>query len=207
MSAEQRFILVEKNSRRRAKISFQLNAEGFHVEPYENAAELALNWPTSGVLLIGDDGSAISEVLIQMERKGDWLPIIAYADEPETSRVVEVVLEGAIDYVRLPLDHGKVLSVLARTAARGASVAGFKLREAQARRRIDRLTAREREVLIGVTDGLPNRMIGARLSISPRTVEIHRSNMLGKLGAAHTSEAIRIAIEASLRQQPEARQT
>ena len=199
MSAEQRFILVENNSRRRAEISFQLHSEGYHVEPYESAAELALNWPTGGVLLIGDNGNSIADVLQQMERMGDWLPMIAYADEPETSRVVDVVLEGAIDYVGLPLDPGKVLSVLARSAVRVANVAGFKLREVQARRRIDRLTARERDVLIGVRDGLPNRMIGERLSISPRTVEIHRSNMLGKLGAAHTSEAIRIALEASLR--------
>ena len=41
-------------------------------------------------------------------------------------------------------------------------------------------------------------MIGERLRISPRTVEIHRANMLNKMGASHTSEAIRIAIEASL---------
>ncbi|MFP5395096.1 MAG: LuxR C-terminal-related transcriptional regulator [Alphaproteobacteria bacterium] len=46
--------------------------------------------------------------------------------------------------------------------------------------------------------GLSNRMIGERLRISPRTVEIHRANMLNKMGASHTSEAIRIAIEASL---------
>ena len=46
--------------------------------------------------------------------------------------------------------------------------------------------------------GLSNRLIGEQLDISPRTVEIHRANMLTKIGAQHTSEAIRIAIEASL---------
>ncbi len=72
------------------------------------------------------------------------------------------------------------------------------MREAIARSRIERLTRREREVLAGVADGLSNRLIGEKLSISPRTVEIHRANMLNKMGANHTSEAIRIAIEASL---------
>jgi len=67
-----------------------------------------------------------------------------------------------------------------------------------ARARLDRLTKREREVLDGVASGLSNRLIGEKLAISPRTVEIHRANMLNKLGANHTSEAIRIAIEASL---------
>jgi DNA-binding CsgD family transcriptional regulator len=45
---------------------------------------------------------------------------------------------------------------------------------------------------------MSNRLIGEKLAISPRTVEIHRANMLNKMGANHTSEAIRIAIEAAL---------
>jgi len=63
---------------------------------------------------------------------------------------------------------------------------------------VQKLTRREREVLAGVAAGLSNRLIGEKLAISPRTVEIHRANMLNKMGASHTSEAIRIAIEAAL---------
>ncbi len=66
------------------------------------------------------------------------------------------------------------------------------------RSRLQRLTRREHEVLAGVAIGLSNRLIGEQLDISPRTVEIHRANMLTKIGSQHTSEAIRIAIEASL---------
>ena len=80
----------------------------------------------------------------------------------------------------------------------GAGIGTAKLREAMARSRVQRLTRREREVLAGVANGLSNRRIGERLEISPRTVEIHRANMLNKMGASHTSEAIRIAIEAAL---------
>ena len=45
---------------------------------------------------------------------------------------------------------------------------------------------------------MSNRLIGDKLCISPRTVEIHRANMLNKMGANHTSDAIRIAVEAAL---------
>ena len=55
-----------------------------------------------------------------------------------------------------------------------------------------------REVLVGVASGMSNRLIGDKLCISPRTVEIHRANMLNKMGANHTSDAIRIAVEAAL---------
>ena len=61
-----------------------------------------------------------------------------------------------------------------------------------------RLSKRERQVLELLARGSSNKLIARELSISPRTVEIHRANMLNKIGANHTSEAIRIAIEASL---------
>ena len=79
-----------------------------------------------------------------------------------------------------------------------ARIGSLRLREARARSRVQKLTRRELEVLAGVAVGLSNRLIGEKLAISPRTVEIHRANMLNKMGAQHTSEAIRIAIEASV---------
>ena len=201
MNIKQRFILVESDSRLRAQISYQLNSQGFRVEPYESARELTQHWPSDGILLVGDNGQNLTELFDFMAQDGEGLPLIAYAQEPDLTRVVDVVVEGAVDYVSLPLDHGKVLEVLARTAVRVRSIAGVRLREAKARNRLSRLTPRERDVLQGMADGLPNRLIGERLSISPRTVEIHRSNMLGKLGATHTSEAIRVAVEATLTSQ------
>ena len=64
--------------------------------------------------------------------------------------------------------------------------------------RIEKLSKREREILAGMVEGLSNRLIGKHLSISPRTVELHRANLLSKIGARHSAEAIRLAIEASL---------
>jgi len=89
-------------------------------------------------------------------------------------------------------------SALTDAKDRERLMSSTKLRESIARSRVDRLTRREREVLCGVANGLSNRKIGDLLAISPRTVEIHRANMLARLGAHHTSEAIRIAIEASM---------
>lgn len=198
MNTKQRFILVESEFRLRARIFSQLTSEGFRVEPYESAKELTQHWPSDGILLVGDSNRELAELFKHIAQSGEDLPIIAYAENPELNRVVDCVLAGALDYVSLPLDRGKVLELLARTAVQIRSIAGVKLREAKARSRLVRLTPRERDVLQGVADGLPNRLIGERLSISPRTVEIHRSNMLDKLGATHTSEAIRIAIEATL---------
>jgi two-component system, LuxR family, response regulator FixJ len=108
------------------------------------------------------------------------------------------VLAGALDYLEWPCDTARILTAIELAESAAASIGSLRLREARARSRVQKLTRREREVLEGVADGLSNRLIGERLAISPRTVEIHRANMLTKMGANHTSEAIRIAIEASL---------
>ena len=124
--------------------------------------------------------------------------MIAFAESPATRRVVQAVLDGAIDYIAWPFTGDEISGVIAEAEAKAESFGSTKLREALARSRVDRLTRREREVLVGVAGGMSNRSIGEKLSISPRTVEIHRANMLTKMGANHPSEAIRIAIEAAI---------
>ncbi|WP_255548125.1 response regulator transcription factor [Erythrobacter ani] len=68
----------------------------------------------------------------------------------------------------------------------------------EARGRIANLSVREREVLDWLTEGSSNKVIARRLEISPRTVEIHRANMMHKLGARHAADAVRLRLEAKL---------
>ncbi len=69
-------------------------------------------------------------------------------------------------------------------------------RRADAEVRLQALTPRERDVLDGLTQGLPNKTIAYDLGISPRTVEIHRANLMTKLDVRSLSEALRIAFAA-----------
>jgi FixJ family two-component response regulator len=139
-----------------------------------------------------------------MVGQGNWLPVVAFGEKPEPRRIVNAILGGAIDYLIWPFADAELIATLAIARDRAESVGSAKLREAAARSRIERLTRREREVLSGIAAGHSNRAIAEQLAISPRTVEIHRANMLQKIGATHTSEAIRIAIEASLASEPPA---
>jgi two-component system response regulator FixJ len=191
-------ILIDRDSRRRATISHTLAASHIHVEPFEHIDELAAAWPRSGVVMIHDEAGTIPDLIERMAVHGEWYPIIAFCQEPEPRQIVEAVLDGAVDYVAWPIEAEALNAVLARAIDHSEGSGNTKLREVMARSRLDRLTKREREVLDGVASGLSNRLIGEKLAISPRTVEIHRANMLNKLGANHTSEAIRIAIEAAL---------
>ena len=68
----------------------------------------------------------------------------------------------------------------------------------EAKGRVERLTPRERDVLVGLVDGLTNKMIAEKLDISPRTVEIHRANLMEKLDATSLSGVLRIAFAAGI---------
>lgn len=190
--------LMSLSSKIRAEISRALMQVDVHVEPFEDIDELALHWPSRGLLLVEDVGTNIVELVDDMTQSAQWLPIVAFSDAPEPRQIVSAISRGAVGYVRWPCEAEELLATLNYAEQHGAVLGNHRLREARARSRVGRLTKREREVLMGVAGGLSNRLIGEQLEISPRTVEIHRSNMLSKMGANHTSEAIRVAIEAAL---------
>lgn len=60
------------------------------------------------------------------------------------------------------------------------------------------LTSREREVLALVAEGLPNKAIAATLGISDQTVKFHVAAIIGKLGAANRTDAVRLAVRRGL---------
>lgn len=191
-------ILVDGDVHRRARISHSLVDRGLHVEPFENTAELIAHWPGKGLLLAHDEDGTIAALIDHMSGSGHWLPIVAFAEAPPIRRVVQAMQSGVLDYVTWPIDEGELAAILGDAEEKGRSLTSARLRETNARSRIQRLSEREREVLGCVASGLSNDLIARRLGISSRTVEIHRAKMLNKIGASHTSEAIRIAIEAAL---------
>jgi FixJ family two-component response regulator len=198
MERRRNLALIDGNFRRRAAITHALGDSSIHVEPFEDIDEITMRWPRGGSILVADDGPAVEELIEHMTDHGAWLPVIAFSEGPVTGQIVRAVLAGALDYLEWPCETARILTAIELAESAAASIGSLRLREARARSRVQKLTRREREVLEGVADGLSNRLIGERLAISPRTVEIHRANMLTKMGANHTSEAIRIAIEASL---------
>lgn len=191
-------ILVDNDLRRRARISHSLVGNNVHVEPFEDVAELIAHWPRDGLILVHDDGALVAQLIEHMGRSGNWLPLVAFAASPSTRQVVNAMQAGVLDYIDWPFEDEGLALTLEAAQERGRTLTDVKRREAMARNRIGKLSAREREVLGCVASGLSNELIARQLGISPRTVEIHRANMLSKIEASHTSEAIRVAIEASL---------
>lgn len=191
---------IDPSSRIRAelaRIAFNL---GYHAEVYSDFAEITERPPGKGLILARDNQAdgGIEALMRRLENNEIWLPVIALAENPTVARTVSAMKAGAIDYFRLPLDIPKFEDALDRIRREASEFGESRKRMFNARNRIASLSNREREVLGLLTDGQSNKEIARALDISPRTVEIHRANMMSKLGARHPAEAVRLSIEAQI---------
>jgi two-component system, LuxR family, response regulator FixJ len=191
--------ILDSDSARRAQLARLAFAAGHHAEIYASAEELLSHAPAGGLVLAQDEpvGEGICNLVSLMMRAGQWLPVIAIAENPQTSTVVRAIKAGALDYLNVPEQIGPLNEAVARAAREADAQRVQRGRAAEARQRISRLSMREREVLDRLADGCSNKAIARDLEISPRTVEIHRMKMMGKLGARHAAEAVRLSIEAA----------
>ena len=141
------------------------------------------------------DGLAVMAELARL-RTG-W-PVVFMTGHGEVAVAVEAMKLGAIDFLQKPFSEEALLACFRRGFAQleeGSEAAG---RSAAARTRVAQLTAREREVLQNLLAGLSNKLIAERLGISLRTVEMHRGNMMERLGVDNLAEALTLAMEAGL---------
>ncbi|WP_298290429.1 LuxR C-terminal-related transcriptional regulator [Novosphingobium sp.] len=191
--------ILDGDTARRAQLARLAFAAGHHAEIYASADELLAHAPSGGLVLAQDEpvGEGIPLLIASMMRAGHWLPVIAIAETPETGAVVRAIKSGALDYLAMPSQIAPLNDAITRAAKEADAFRAQRARAAEARQRISRLSLREREVLDRLADGCSNKAIARDLDISPRTVEIHRMKMMGKLGARHAAEAVRLRIEAS----------
>jgi two-component system response regulator FixJ len=190
--------IVDRDSARRANIAALVFACGHHAEVYADHSEFLAYAPKNGILLayVEPSHGDVVALIKRMTQEGSWLPVIAMADRPEINSVVATIKAGAIDFLGCPLERSTLLNAIEAAMRDSVSLFAMQSRAAEARQRIARLSVREREVLDLVSDGCSNKEIARQLEISPRTVEIHRMKMMGKLGIRRTSEAVRLRIEA-----------
>ena len=192
--------LVDDDEAIRRSIGFMLKTSGYHLRSYESGVELLTGAPNlePGCILLdirmpGMDGL---EVQAALKDKGVSLPVIIMTGHGDVSLAVQAMKAGSVDFIEKPFEKAVLLSAIEHGVERLKRSAANQDRADEAAVRLQALTPREREVLDGLAKGLPNKTIAYDLGISPRTVEIHRANVMSKLGVRSLSEALRIAFAA-----------
>ena len=190
--------LVDDDEAIRRSVGFMLKTSGFHVRAYESGVELlksASNLETGCILLDirmpGMDGLEVQGVL---KEKGITLPVIIMTGHGDVSLAVQAMKAGALDFIEKPFEKAVLISAIKHGVERLKRSAADVDRADEAAVRLQALTPREREVLDGLAKGLPNKTIAYDLGISPRTVEIHRANVMSKMGAGSLSHLVRMAL-------------
>jgi two-component system response regulator FixJ len=192
--------LVDDDEAIRRSVGFMLKTSGFHVRAYESGVELLKTAPElePGCILLdirmpGMDGLEVQEAL---RSKGVTLPVIIMTGHGDVSLAVQAMKAGAVDFIEKPFEKAVLISAIDQALDQLKRSAASRERSDEALVRLQALTPREREVLDGLAKGLPNKTIAYDLGICPRTVEIHRANLMSKLGARSLSEALRLAFAA-----------
>lgn len=156
----------------------------------------------AGVLLLDFHmpGSTGIDVLKTLNARsgGKKFTTIILTGQGNIDIAVQAMKYGAMDFLEKPYEPERLLDIVERAFQRfeedSAASAGIEAAVAK----IAKLSPRETEVLKGLIEGRPNKIIALELDLSPRTVEIYRANVMDKLGVRSLSEALHIAFTAGL---------
>jgi len=138
------------------------------------------------------------QVQQELRGRGIGLPVVVMTGHGDVNVAVQAMKAGAVDFIEKPFEKAALLSAIEEGFARISQASRHSQRADEARVRLQALTPREHDVLEGLVRGHPNKTIAYDLGISPRTVEVHRANLMAKLQVRSLSEALRIAFAAGL---------
>jgi len=126
------------------------------------------------------------------------MPTIVLTTEGDVAGTVEGMRHGAVDVIEKPYDATNAVARV-RDALRKESRDWADRRQSlSVAHRLNSLTPREAQVFGQLSLGLSNRETGEVLNISPRTVEVHRGRIMGKMGAKSMTSLVRMVVEAGL---------
>ncbi|HZP87406.1 MAG TPA: response regulator [Burkholderiales bacterium] len=143
----------------------------------------------------GLDGLAIQSML---SSRDITLPVIMLTAHGDVATTRAAMKAGAFDFLEKPFDDDVLRSTIDAALARDTEARAETDRRTELSRLVDRLSARERQVLACVVAGRHNREIAVELGISPRTVEVYKARVMEKLRVERLPDLIRIALELDL---------
>ena len=191
--------LIDDDEHVRRALAFLLGTAGFAVRVYDSASAFLAKFEqgsgdcvVSDVRMPGIDGLHLLKTLKEM---GATIPVIVMTGHADVALAVAAMKAGAVDFIEKPFPDEILVHAVQMALARGGR-SGPAGNAAQVRARLASLTQREREVLDGLLAGHPNKTIAYDLGLSPRTVEVHRANVMTKMGASSLSELVRMTLGA-----------
>ena len=191
--------VIDDDEALRDSLRMFLANEGLEVATYATAdAFLAALEPAQNGCVVTDvrmPGMSGMELLAEIAELRVALPVIVITGHADVPLAVEAMKKGAVDFLEKPFEGDVLIEAVRRAleVGRDSLENASTVQEAQAR--LATLTARETEVLDRLVRGQPNKVIAFEMGISPRTVEVHRANVMKKTQAGSLSELVRMFLD------------
>lgn len=199
MNQQQTVFIVDDDEGIREGLALLLATVDQQCELYESAVDFldAYTESKSGCLVLDIRMPRMTglDLQVKLNELGSRLPIIFMTGHGDIPMAVEAMRRGALDFIRKPFREQDLLDRINEALEFEAGRCERKATHQHAVDRITALTEREREVFSRVALGDMNKAIGFDLGISERTVEVHRAQVMKKLGVRTLAQLVRIKIE------------
>jgi len=189
------YVVDDDDGMRRA-LTVLITTVGYNAVAFARPTEFLATYDASqpGCLVLDVRMPEMSglEVQQQLNRSGAMLPVILITGHGDIPMAVQAMKDGAFDFLQKPFRDQELLDRINAALKQDAENRAIVERHADLRRRVESLTPREREVMALVVDGRANKVIAIDLGLSERTVEIHRANVMDKMGARSIAHLVKM---------------
>jgi len=191
--------VVDDDESARESLAFLLEAADFEVVSHASPLALLDALPLDGAGCVITDMRMPDmtglELVRELNARGSRVPIIMITGHGDIPLAVEAMRAGVADFIEKPFGESRMLDALNRALQSAPPPAAEPSDETTlVRQRLETLSERERQVLDGVVDGQPNKVIARELGISPRTVEIYRAKLMAKMHADNLAALVRMTL-------------
>jgi two-component system response regulator FixJ len=198
-SADYTVHVVDDEEPVRKSLAFMLTMNGFAVRMHDSATTFLQFAPSirNGVLITDlrmPDMSGV-ELIRSLASISAKVPAIVITGHGDVPMAVEAMKAGAVDFIEKPFEDVVLIEAIGRASAL-LTETSTDANLVEVHSCLKMLSERERQVLSAVVSGLPNKVIAYELDISPRTVEVHRANVMSKMKAKSLPQLVRMAIAA-----------
>jgi two-component system, LuxR family, response regulator FixJ len=188
--------VVDDDDSMRQAVALLLRTVGYHpivyARPRDFLAKFDPNVHGCAVLDIRMPEMSGLELQQQLNLSGAILPVIFITGHGDIPMAVQAMKDGAFDFMTKPFRDQDLLDRINNALKQDAENRAAIEMHADLRRRAESLTAREREVLELVVEGKANKVVAIDLGLSERTVEIHRANVMEKMGARSVAHLVKM---------------
>lgn len=189
--------VVDDDESLRTAVLRLLEAAGYDARGYASTGDFLLHPPPDrpGCVLLDVrmPGPSGLDLQAALQRRGIGLPIVFLTGHADVAASVRALKAGAVDFLTKPLDKAALFDAIRRALARDERARAAQEEAAALRARLAALTPRERAVFDHVAAGLPNKQIADVMGLAERTVKLHRSTLMTKLGVGSAAEIGRLA--------------